>query len=92
VAVTENRHAIESFVLVAFLSDVMLTTDVSNRFQNTVITPGPDNINQINGVTRGELFDTMVIIPVKMQRIYNVNYGRLEQTRFPKNQRSGCGW
>jgi len=69
VAVKENRHAIESFVLVAFLSEIMLTTDVSNRFQNSVITPGPDNVNQINCVTRGELFDTMMSIPVKMQRI-----------------------
>jgi hypothetical protein len=69
VAVTEKRHAIESFVSAAFLSDVMLTADVSKRIQITVVTLGPDNINQINDVTRGELFDTMVTIPVKMQRI-----------------------
>ena len=68
-AVTENRHAIESFFLVAFLSDVMLTTDVSNRIQNTGITLVPDNASQVNGVPRGELFDTMVTIPVKIQRI-----------------------
>ena len=69
VAVTKNRHAIGSFVLAAFLSDVVLTADVSKRIQNTVVTLGPDNINQIKDVARGVLFDTMVTIPVKTQRI-----------------------
>jgi len=70
VAVTENRYAIKTFfLLAAFLSNVVLTADVSKQVQKTVITQGPDTINQINDVTRGELFDTMVTIPVKTQRI-----------------------
>ena len=58
-----------SFISAAFLSGIVLTADVSKRIQNMVVTLGPDNINQINDVTRGELFDTMVTIPVKTQRI-----------------------
>jgi len=69
VAVTENRHAIESFVFVGFLSDVVLTADVSKRIRKTVVTLVTDNTCQVNDVTRGKLFDTMVTIPVKMQRI-----------------------
>jgi hypothetical protein len=42
VAVTENRHAVKA----DFISDVMLTTDDSNRIQNTGITPVPDNTSQ----------------------------------------------
>jgi hypothetical protein len=47
----------------------VLTINVSKHVRNLVITLGSDTINQINDVTRGELFDTIVTIPIKTQRI-----------------------